>query len=294
MASGKSSLPCGMLIVETRPSTQRSQVVSLAINKSSTSSTVGSLSILALQSLQIVTISEIFLLTYLTLFNVLFRFSYEVDLVKGMQVIKVIILGAAGVGKSSLIRQFVYSEFSEEYFPTDSKTVHTPTVVFNEHVYSMRIVDLPVIPYFPSNSANEWADFRNYGLRSASAYILVFDLNDLETFQYVKSIRDQICDTIHNVTLFIVGNKQDLIRDRVVHREVRDVPALVKKHWKCSYVECSARHNYHVVSLFKELVKELACEKFGQKLPSYSSPRFESLHAHRERRGDSVVKCSIM
>lgn len=100
-----------------------------------------------------------------------------------MQMVKVIILGAAGVGKTSLIRQFVESEFPEDYTPTDAKSVYNPTVVFNEHVYSLRVVDLPVIPYFPSNSANEWQDFRDYGLRSASAYVLVFDLNDLETFQ---------------------------------------------------------------------------------------------------------------
>ncbi|GFR30430.1 ras-like protein family member 10B [Trichonephila clavata] len=228
------------------------------------------------------------------------RFHYESsniltaisELSRDMQVIKVIILGAAGVGKTSLIRQFVYSEISEDYIPTDTKTVYNPTVVFNEHIYSMRIVDLPVIPYFPSNSANEWIDFRNYGLRSASAYILVFDLNDLETFQYVKSIRDQICDTrdMHNVPLFIVGNKQDLLRGR----ESREVAGLVKKHWKCGYVECSARHNWHVVLLFKELVRVLDYADYGQKLSSYSSPRFESLHSHRDRRGDSLVKCSIM
>ncbi|XP_054717224.1 ras-like protein family member 10B [Uloborus diversus] len=209
-----------------------------------------------------------------------------------MHIVKVIVLGAAGVGKTSLIRQFVFSEFGEENAPTETKAVYHPTVVFNEHVYSMRLVDLPVIPYFPADSASEWRDFRDYGLRSASAYVLVFDLNDLETFQYVKSVRDQICDTrdMHSIPLFVVGNKQDLLRER----ERREVAGLVKKHWKCSYVECSARHNWHVVLLFRELVRALDYVDYGQKLPSYSSPRFESLHAHRDRRGESVVKCSIM
>lgn len=209
-----------------------------------------------------------------------------------MHVLKIIILGAANVGKTSIIRQFVFSEFCEEYHPTTGKSLYNPTVVFNDHVYSIRLVDLPVISYFPANSFNEWNDFRDYGLRNASAYILVFDLNDLETFHYVKSIRDQICDSkdMHNVPLFIVGNKQDVMRGR----ESREVASLVKKHWKCAFVECSARHNWHVVLLFRELVRALDYADYGQKLSSYSSPRFESLHAHRDRRGDSVVKCSIM
>lgn len=209
-----------------------------------------------------------------------------------MHVLKIIVLGSANVGKTSIIRQFVFSEFTEQYVPTDSKSAYHPTVMFNEHIYSIRLSDLPVIPYFPANSFNEWTDFRDYGLRSACAYILVFDLNDLESFHYVKSIRDQICDSrdMHNVPLFIVGNKQDLVRGR----ECREVAGLVKKHWKCAFIECSARHNWHIMLLFREIVRALDYADYGQKLSSYSSPRFESLHTHRDRRGDSVVKCSIM
>jgi len=36
----------------------------------------------------------------------------------------------------------------------------------------------------------------------------------------------------------------------------RDTAAnVVRKQWKCSYVECSARFNWRVVSLFRELMK---------------------------------------
>jgi len=36
----------------------------------------------------------------------------------------------------------------------------------------------------------------------------------------------------------------------------RDTTAnVVRKQWKCSYVECSARFNWRVVALFRELMK---------------------------------------
>ena len=36
----------------------------------------------------------------------------------------------------------------------------------------------------------------------------------------------------------------------------RDTAAnVVRKQWKCSYVECSARYNWRVVALFRELMK---------------------------------------
>lgn len=36
-----------------------------------------------------------------------------------------------------------------------------------------------------------------------------------------------------------------------------DLVQLVRKHWKCSHVECSARHNWRVVQVFKELMLQV-------------------------------------
>ncbi|KAJ3620051.1 hypothetical protein MTP99_004045 [Tenebrio molitor] len=66
-----------------------------------------------------------------------------------------------------------------------------------------------------------------------------------------------------NVPLLVVGNKQDLIADEAgaavkptsSHEEKRrDIANLVKKHWKCGYIECSAKYNWKVVAVFRELI----------------------------------------
>ncbi|KAI5722716.1 hypothetical protein M8J76_012473 [Diaphorina citri] len=137
----------------------------------------------------------------------------------------------------------------------------------------------------------EWTDFRFYGLRQATAYILVFDLskNHIDsTFQYIKSLRDQILESrakdIEKVTLMVVGNKLDLmpnldrlhvapkqshsLLDTVAqtlngshHRPLtpyetarKNIITLVRKHWRCPYVECSAKYNYKLNHAFKELM----------------------------------------
>lgn len=162
-------------------------------------------------------------------------------------------------------QQFVWNDFCEEYIPTDRKHTYYPSVITNERLYEIKISDLPVIPYFPVNSYYEWANYRYYGLRSASAYILVFDLSNLETFQYIRTLREQICESrnMSNVPLLVVGNKQDLIADEAgaavkptsSHEEKRrDIANLVKKHWKCGYIECSAKYNWKVVAVFRELI----------------------------------------
>lgn len=160
-----------------------------------------------------------------------------------------------------------------------------------------------MISYFPVNSYYEWADFRFYGLRSATAYILVFDLSNVDTFQYVRTMREQMMESrdMKHVPLLIVGNKQDLIVSDnnsnnnvavpasnnsvasgldVNQRKRRDIVNLVKKHWKCSYVECSARHNWGIIAVFKELMEVIDSMDPNRNLNKevYSSPMIDNIH----------------
>lgn len=215
-------------------------------------------------------------------------------------------------------QQFVWNDFADEYSPTDRKHTFYPSVIINDHLYEVKISDIPVIPYFPVNSYYEWTDFRFYGLRNATAYILVFDLSNIDTFQYIKMIREQIYESrdMRNVPLLVVGNKQDLICNSNVntvgssssgstgglqqlalpstsgtstllyghsaeHRDKRrDIVNLVKKHWKCGYVECSAKYNWRVVAVFKELMKTIDAMESVQtcKDRDASTPMMDNIH----------------
>ncbi|XP_050575968.1 ras-like protein family member 10B isoform X2 [Bombus affinis] len=166
--------------------------------------------------------------------------------------VKVVFLGAPGVGKSSIIRQFVWSEFCEEYKPTERRETFYPSVVLADRLYELKITDLPMIPYFPVSSHLEWTDFRYYGLRSANAYVLVFDLSNQDTFQYIRTLREQIYEArdMRGIPLLVVGNKQDELSPAAASgTRYRDIVNLVRKHWRCGYVECSARFNCRVVQL---------------------------------------------
>lgn len=186
-----------------------------------------------------------------------------------LDLVKVVLLGAPAVGKTSIIQQFVWNEFSDEYVPTDRKHTYYPSVIINDQMYEMKISDIPVIPYFPVNSYYEWTDFRFYGLRSATAYVLVFDLCNVDSFQYIRNLRDQMTESrdMRHVPLLVVGNKQDLLQP---HTEVMgtagvtgasdvelrpDIAALVRSHWRCGYAECSARRRWQVLAVFQQLMR---------------------------------------
>lgn len=170
-----------------------------------------------------------------------------------VQTVQVAVLGATGVGKTSIIRQFVAQEFREEYTPTESRQLYRASAVLSERMYELLILDLPKLPRYPGSAGQEWLDPRFRGLRNSRVFILVFDICSPESFHHVKQLRQQIIDSTSKPPLIVVvGNKRDQQKHRFAPRHVLSI--LVKKSWKCGYLECSARNNWHILLLFKELL----------------------------------------
>ncbi|CAM5099886.1 unnamed protein product [Natator depressus] len=80
-----------------------------------------------------------------------------------------------------------------------------------------------------------------------------------ESFEYVKMIQQQIMENraggTREAPIIMVGNKWDQQKQCFMPR--RTVSVLVKKSWKCGYMECSAKYNWHVVLLFKEMLSSV-------------------------------------
>ncbi|KAF6771675.1 hypothetical protein AHF37_09761, partial [Paragonimus kellicotti] len=200
--------------------------------------------------------------------------------------LRVPILGSHHSGKSTLVRQFVHCSS----FGNLNNTLHQPEyydrlITFNDRLYNLRLIDCPPIEgKYPTTSFEEWSAYRGWGLRSASAYMLVFDVTSDYSFQYVRQLREQIVSEWSDVPLLLVANKIDSFQNpnfahnySVVSTGTtttvaglsgtdgssrsnirRELAVLVKKQWKGTVlVECSAKYNWHVVTVFKELMKLL-------------------------------------
>ncbi|XP_067862422.1 ras-like protein family member 10A isoform X3 [Heptranchias perlo] len=116
------------------------------------------------------------------------------------------VLGSPGVGKTAIIRQFLYNDFNQVYTPTRTRYVHRPSVILNNTMYDLKIVDVPQIPTFPSTRAQEWSDSRCRGIRNANAYVLVYDICCFDSFEYVKMIRQQIAEVRLHIFLQSTGD----------------------------------------------------------------------------------------
>nr|XP_002736007.1 PREDICTED: ras-like protein family member 10B-like [Saccoglossus kowalevskii] len=176
-----------------------------------------------------------------------------------MQTIDIAVLGAPAVGKSAIIQQYMHCTFPNQHSPTKSPSTHNPVVLANTRLYQLNIIDTPPLQYFQMKSFYDWVDFHSYSdkVKDASAFILIFDVSNSDSFQYVKDLREQIIDYrgggMSDVTTVIAGNKCDLGKCNGLSR--RDVSHVIRKNWKSGYVECSAKYNWHIVSLFNEVMK---------------------------------------
>ena len=160
--------------------------------------------------------------------------------------------------------QDLFKEIKEEYFPS---------FVYENSIVECRVVDLPVITKFPSTTDDEWHNYRHFGLRTADAYLLVYDLSTPTSFHFLQCTRDQIAMSrgLGEVPIVVAANKMDLVHEDTTQDSEKDVPktkhdfsAKVKKAWKLSHIECSAKANWNVTTLFRELGAEILAGKRGR------------------------------
>lgn len=188
------------------------------------------------------------------------------------------------------------NDFASEHVRSTKKTEFYPSLILNDSLFELKIIDLPTIPFFPSNTDVEWNEYRFYGLRSASAYLLVYDASVPSTFQFIKTLRDQMLESrdMTNVPVIVAANKMDLLSSCSstsvglrptsaqgqgqghgsssssnsstvdADKEKKEVVHLVKKTWRAAHVECSAKFNWNVVTVFKELAVTLDMIANGQ------------------------------
>ena len=91
-------------------------------------------------------------------------------------------------------------------------------------------------------------------IRDSSAAIVVYDINDRQTFDSVdKWIEDVRAIEKDEIFLLIVGNKLDIGR-----REVTQNDAMAKaKFHNCECIETSAKTNININELFEKVTEKL-------------------------------------
>ncbi|XP_042411661.1 ras-related protein Rab7-like [Zingiber officinale] len=162
--------------------------------------------------------------------------------------LKVIILGDSGVGKTSLMNQYVTKKFSNQYKATIGADFLTKEVQIDDRLFTLQIWDTAGQERFQSLGVAFY--------RGADCCVLVYDVNVGKSFDNLNRWREEFLiqaspSEPDNFPFIVLGNKADI--DGGNSRVVSEKKA---KQWCASkgnlpYFETSAKEGTNVEAAFQ-------------------------------------------
>uniref|UniRef100_A0A9L0KLN8 Ras-related protein Rab-7a n=1 Tax=Equus asinus TaxID=9793 RepID=A0A9L0KLN8_EQUAS len=163
--------------------------------------------------------------------------------------LKVIILGDSGVGKTSLMNQYVNKKFSNQYKATIGADFLTKEVMVDDRLVTMQIWDTAGQERFQSLGVAFY--------RGADCCVLVFDVTAPNTFKTLDSWRDEFLIQAsprdpENFPFVVLGNKIDLENRQVATKRAQ---AWCYSKNNIPYFETSAKEAINVEQAFQTIAR---------------------------------------
>lgn len=161
---------------------------------------------------------------------------------------KVCMLGTFAVGKTSLVRRFVESIYSDKYHTTVGVKIDKKVVPVGDEEVMLMLWDI--------EGTESEHEMRMSYLRGAAGYLMVVDGTRRETLYRGLAIQTRVEETIGKLPFLLLINKADLADDWAISE--RETTALREKGW--TVVTTSAKTGIGVNEVFNELATRLVKE----------------------------------
>ena len=176
---------------------------------------------------------------------------------------RMVVMGAAGVGKTCIINRFLHENFISEYKATVEE-LHRGEYEIDGVSLTLDILDTSGAFPFPA--------MRKLSIRTGDAFVLVYSIDDEASFEEVRNIREQIIEEkgSESVPIVVVGNKIDKENidtastgsstsnhEHLIRPVVKETAeSTANLDWDSGYVEASAKDDTNIVGIFKELLAQ--------------------------------------
>jgi small GTP-binding protein len=167
------------------------------------------------------------------------------------QLFKLVIIGDASTGKSSLLRRYCDNEFIDKY---------TCTIGVDFQIKILKMPDQSIVKLQIWDTAGQerFKVMTKSYYRSAKGCLIVYDITRRETFENVKAWAEQFAQSNSQQSkqsVLILGNKKDLEDKRQVQLEEGEQLA---KEIGCHFHEVSAKEGGEEISqIFYALAEQL-------------------------------------
>ena len=161
---------------------------------------------------------------------------------------KVVLVGESGVGKTSMITQFIDQIFQEDQQSTTGGTFSTKDVICD----GSKILRFEI---WDTAGQEKYRSLTTMFYKDANAAVMVYDVTRAESFEELKNYwAKQIKENSPiNIILVIAANKSDLIeQEQVDEGEARNFA----KELNAIFISTSAKSSEGINSLFEEIAKK--------------------------------------
>ena len=162
-------------------------------------------------------------------------------------VITIVLLGAGGVGKTSLALQFVKGEFTESYVPT-IEDEFAKNITIDGKNYLIEFVD--------TAGQEDFKDLRARYIRDANCFLFMYAVDNESSLNFIQELYDDVI-TVKKVLppILLLGNKCDLPPPFAVTKEQAE--ATSKQKWEgIEVIETSAKTNKNITEAFEQIVRK--------------------------------------
>ncbi len=164
------------------------------------------------------------------------------------EVLKIVLIGEASVGKTSIIYQFIDKIFQEDLQSTIGGTFNSKSIKCNNN----KTLNLEI---WDTAGQERYRCVTKMFYKEADVAILVYDITSKSSFEELKNywVEQVLEASPKNIMLVIVANKSDLIdNEQVDEEEARNYAKKVK----ADFFVISAKENNSVNELFKSIAKK--------------------------------------
>jgi small GTP-binding protein len=158
---------------------------------------------------------------------------------------KICMLGSFAVGKTSLIRRFVESIYSDAYHTTVGVKVDKKVIRHNNSDITLVLWDL--------YGEDEFQKMRWSYLRGAAGYLLVADGTRRNTLEKAFQLQQRVREELGEIPFIFVINKADLVQDWELDPAMES--QLTARNW--TMLRSSAKTGENVEEAFSQLTRKM-------------------------------------